>query len=132
MIHLFRFVILSVACIMLSSCWCKRTVSDTKIVVHDTTYINKVVSDSVYLHDSVYVETYTRNDTVYRIQYKDRTRIKEKTVTDTLIRLRHDTVSIVRLQDADKSTYEQFGRISVYAYALLFIGLLLYALVRKP
>ena len=54
----------------------------------DSVYVDRWLRDSVYLHDSVFVNQWTQGDTVFvdkvvtRYKYKDR--------------LRHDTVAIVR------------------------------------
>ena len=54
----------------------------------DSVYVDRWLRDSVYLHDSVFVNQWTQGDTVFvdkvvtRYKYKDR--------------LRHDTVAVVR------------------------------------
>jgi len=54
----------------------------------DSVYVDRFHRDSVYLHDSVFVNQYSKGDTVFvdkvvtRYKYKDR--------------LRHDTVAVVR------------------------------------
>ena len=55
----------------------------------DSVYVDRFHRDSVYLHDSVFVNRWTQGDTVFvdkvvtRYKYKDR--------------LRHDTVAVVRV-----------------------------------
>ena len=55
----------------------------------DSVYVDRWLRDSVYLHDSVFVNQWTQGDTVFvdkvvtKYKYKDR--------------LRHDTVAVVRV-----------------------------------
>ena len=65
-------------------------------VSHDSVYIDRRLRDSVYLHDSVFVNRWTQGDTVYvdkvvtRYKYKDR--------------WRYDTISVLRT-DSVQSPY---------------------------
>ena len=72
---------------LLFGCTTTRYVPVPSISV-DSVYVDRWLRDSVYLHDSVFVNRYSKGDTVFvdkvvtRYKYKDR--------------LRHDTVAVVR------------------------------------
>ena len=73
---------------LLFGCTTTRYVPVPSVSV-DSVYVDRWLRDSVYLHDSVFVNRYSKGDTVLvdkvvtRYKYKDR--------------LRHDTVAVVRV-----------------------------------
>lgn len=73
---------------LLFGCTTTRYVPVPSVSV-DSVYVDRWLRDSVYLHDSVFVNQWTQGDTVFvdkvvtRYKYKDR--------------LRHDTVAVVRV-----------------------------------
>ena len=73
---------------LLFGCTTTRYVPVPSVSV-DSVYVDRWLRDSVYLHDSVFVNRYSKGDTVFvdkvvtRYKYKDR--------------LRHDTVAVVRV-----------------------------------
>ena len=78
------------ACVVLTllfGCTTTRYVPVPSVSV-DSVYVDRWLRDSVYLHDSVFVNQYSKGDTVFvdkvvtRYKYKDR--------------WRHDTVAVVR------------------------------------
>ena len=74
--------------VLLVGCTTTRYVPVPSVSV-DSVYVDRWLRDSVYLHDSVFVNRYSKGDTVFvdkvvtRYKYKDR--------------LRHDTVAVVRV-----------------------------------
>lgn len=76
-------------------------------VSHDSVYIDRRLRDSVYLHDSVFVNRWTQGDTVYvdkvvtRYKYKDRWRY------DTISVLRTDSVQAPYPVAKDLSWWEK-------------------------
>lgn len=91
---------------------------DSIVIRHDTTRI--VARDSVYLHDSVFVHTYTQGDTVYSI--KERTIYKYKFNTDTIYKAKTDTIAKVveKTTDGRKPDAEE-GIITRVVVTLLFL-----------
>lgn len=83
--------------------------------VHDVEYIHS--TDSVYVtdrqvdtlivnrFDSVYVNTYTKGDTVYvtKFKYNDRVVYKTREKIDTLINLKVDTVYVTKTIEPKRS-----------------------------
>lgn len=85
--------IIYILTILLASAICScRSVEyvPREIIKHDTTYINKLIKDSIYLKDSVYI--HSKNDTVlvekYKYQYIG------KVVRDTSYVVKSDTISV--------------------------------------
>lgn len=74
--------------VVFAGCTTTRYVPVPSVSV-DSVYVDRFHRDSVYLHDSVFVNRYSKGDTVFvdkvvtRYKYKDR--------------LRHDTVAVVRV-----------------------------------
>lgn len=75
------------ACLLLAGCKTTKYVPVPSVSV-DSVYVDRWLRDSVYLHDSVFVNQWTQGDTVFvdkvitKYKYKDR--------------WRHDTVAVVR------------------------------------
>lgn len=75
------------ACLLLVGCTTTRYVPVPSVSV-DSVYVDRWLRDSVYLHDSVFVNQYSKGDTVFvdkvvtKYKYKDR--------------WRYDTVAVVR------------------------------------
>lgn len=55
----------------------------------DSVYVDRWLRDSVYLHDSVFVNQYSKGDTLFVDKVVTRYKYKDK--------LRHDTVAVVRV-----------------------------------
>lgn len=69
--------------------------------IHDTCYISRVLHDSVYSHDSIYVKEYLQGDTVHVEKTKYCTMFKERVVHDTCYVAKHDTVRVTVKPEAD-------------------------------
>lgn len=82
-------IILLTSAIWLSSC---RSVQYIPVesVKHDSIYINKVLHDSIYQRDSIYVDR--KGDTV--LIYKDRYLYKYKNLVDTFYVNRVDSIQV--------------------------------------
>ena len=85
--------IIYILIILLASAICScRSVEyvPRETIKHDTMYINKLIKDSIYLKDSVYI--HSKNDTVFvekhKYQYID------KVVRDTSYVVKSDTISV--------------------------------------
>ena len=85
------FVVGLLICALLGSCTTTRYVP----VVHhktDTLVQTTVKRDSIYLSDSVYVNDFVRDDTVFRTTVRWRTKYIERTSHDTVYQASHDTI----------------------------------------
>lgn len=85
--------IIYILTILLASAICScRSVEyvPRETIKHDTTYINKLIKDSIYLKDSVYI--HSKNDTVFVEKYKYQ--YIDKVVSDTSYVVKSDTISV--------------------------------------
>ena len=86
-------ILLILAAIALALASCTRTVE--KVVEHhttDTLYQVKIRVDSIYNQDSIFVNTYTKGDTVYITKDRWKTMYKFKIVNDTIHTAHTDTL----------------------------------------
>lgn len=85
--------IIYILTILLASAICScRSVEyvPRETIKHDTTCINKLIKDSIYLKDSVYI--HSKNDTVFVEKYKYQ--YIDKVVRDTSYVVKSDTISV--------------------------------------
>lgn len=85
--------IIYILIILLASAICScRSVEyvPRETIKHDTMYINKLIKDSIYLKDSVYI--HSKNDTVFVEKYKYQ--YIDKVVRDTSYVVKSDTISV--------------------------------------
>ena len=103
-------------------------------VKHDSIYISKILHDSIYQRDSIYVDR--KGDTV--LIYKDRYLYKYKNLIDTLYVSRTDSIQVPYPVEKQLTRWQSmklelggwaFGIIIVFA--LIIIGLLVYRIRRK-
>lgn len=88
-----------VVCMLVSlctGCAARRVVTGVTSVSVDTVYKVRMVQDTVRTKDSVWVETYVKGDTVYRVKESVRWRDRLSTRVDTVYRaaLRQDTTRV--------------------------------------
>lgn len=60
----------------------------------DSIYIVRERRDSVIMHDSVYMETYTKGDTIFQTKYKEFTKYVPRYIIDTMVNVKVDTLRI--------------------------------------
>ena len=92
-------------CLLLASCRTVKYVPVPSVSV-DSVYVDMWLRDSVYLHDSVFVNHYSKGDTVFvdkvvtKYKYKDRWRY------DTVAIVRVDSVRVPYPVEKDLSIWE--------------------------
>ena len=107
------------------------------VVKTDTLYKAKARADTFRIHDSVYVEHYTRGDTVYRLKSVWRWRDRISTKTDTIYKamLQTDTTRLLIPVERKLSTWERtqmhVGQFTIGAVVLVVLSLLLWLIHRK-
>lgn len=84
-------VVLAVAAV-LGSCTTTKYVEVPKVHT-DTLYVSKMQKDSIYLHDSIFVNQWQSGDTIYQTRDRWRTEWRDRLVTDTVLHLVRDTVA---------------------------------------
>ena len=85
-----RYIILVILLCVLQSC-CSSRVTDY-VTKSDTCYITKVNVDSIYLHDSISVNTYRDSDTIVKVITNHRNHYHYRTSVDTIYKVKTDTV----------------------------------------
>jgi len=73
---------------------CKTKCVEVPTVRWRDSVVYQLRRDSVFLHDSVAVNTYTRGDTVFSERYKTRTEYRDILRRDTVGIVRRDTVAV--------------------------------------
>ena len=84
-------VLLAVAAV-LGSCTTTKYVEVPKVHT-DTLYVSKMQKDSIYLHDSIFVNQWKSSDTIYQTRDRWRTEWRDRLVTDTVLHMVTDTVA---------------------------------------
>lgn len=120
-------IILLTSAIWFSSCRSIRHIP-IETVKHDSIYISKVLHDSIYQRDSIYVDR--KGDTV--LIYKDRYLYKYKNLVDTMYVIRIDSIQVPFLVERELSWWQsvkvQVGEIAIG----IIIGLIIIiALLRR-
>ena len=123
---LYNIVVIFCFVLFLSSCATK-----TKIEYRDRDvnhYITNTVHDTLIdkTTDSVYVNVYTKGDTVFKEKYKERTRWRDRIVE------RHDTCYRDSIVTEYKETVKEVTKIpKIYTISLLFsIGCIIFAIIK--
>lgn len=80
---------------LFTSCSTKKYVAVPVPEYHsDTVRINSLQRDSIYLRDSIFVNQYTRGDTVYNLTERWHTYYNDRLLRDTAYFSRRDTVTV--------------------------------------
>lgn len=113
-----RRLVIAMAILLVTAC-SPRIVEHIR-VQRDTTYIERVQVDSLYIRDSVFIRE--KGDTVY--QYRERIRDRYRFIHDTTFIHRTDTLMVEkeRLVEKQLSRWQSFsitfGRIAMIIFAL--------------
>ena len=87
----------------------------------DSIYLSKLIRDSIYVHDSIYVKE--KNDTVFQYRYKYI--YKDVAVHDTAYIERTDTISVPYPIEAQLTKWEKFkmktGTITIIAVIIIIL-----------
>lgn len=85
--------------LILTFCSCSRTIIEERpVYVHDTLTTVQLRVDSVLHHDSIYVETFTRGDTVFLTKYTERWHDRIKLRTDTIREVKEVPVEVTKTE----------------------------------
>lgn len=128
-----RCLVIAMAILLVTAC-SPRIVEHIR-VQRDTTYIERVQVDSLYIRDSVFIRE--KGDTVF--QYRERIRDRYRFIHDTTFIHRTDTLKVEkeRLVEKQLSRWQsfsiQFGRIAmiIFALALAAAGVKFYLKLKK-
>lgn len=126
--------ILVLIAILFTSCGSTRII-ETPVEVETirTEYINTVAYDSIYLRDSIYIES--RNDTVFKTKYIEK--YKLKTVYDTIRKTDSIqvpvpiTTTITETKEVNKLYWWQTMFMYLGIAATILVSIKLYTLIKK-
>lgn len=113
---------------------CKTTYVpiEKEVVKYDSIYITKVRVDSIYDRDSIYINSYTKGDTIFVDKYKYVYRYKDKVRVDTMVVNKVDSVYIEKPMMVEKqlSWWQKFKQ-DVGGFAIGIALLLILAFAYK-
>ena len=122
--------LISACVIAVAFCSCKTKIVTVEKVRIDTTYITKHEKDSIWLHDSVWVEKV--GDTI-RID-RWHTKYVEKQIRDTTYVAKHDTIPqpypVEKLVEKKLSWFQQTEIWAGRVMLAILAGLVVYAILR--
>lgn len=85
-----RYFLLVILLLCLQSCCSSRVSSYT--AKSDTCFITQHKVDSIYLHDSISVNTYRDSDTIVKVITNHRNHYHYRNIVDTIYKVRVDTI----------------------------------------
>ena len=129
----FLMIILAAAsCFTLTGCTSVQYVP-VESVTHDSIYISRVERDSIHVHDSIYMEVFSKADTVYKTKYVQKVVYRDALRTDTLLVERVDTIRIPVPVERKLSRWEKIkldcggmfiGGITIFALTAVVVWLI--------
>lgn len=119
-------VVLLAVAVLLGSCTTTKYVEVPKVHT-DTLYVSKMQKDSIYLHDSIFVNQWKSGDTIYQTRDRWRTEWRDRLVTDTVLHLVRDTVPkpypVIQEKKVEKAlTWWQRFRMLLGDIAIIIVG----------
>lgn len=89
-----RLILTLALCIMIVGCKTTYVPIEREVVKYDSIYVYSIKVDSIKEIDSVYINTYTKGDTIFQDKYKYVYRYKDKLRIDTMLVERVDSFYI--------------------------------------
>lgn len=120
-VWLLMLAFIFLVCVVVAGC--SPRIIEHEVVKHDTTYIEKMRRDSIYMHDSIYVHEYTKGDTVYRDRDRWHYGWRDRLVHDSIYIAQRDTITQTEVREvpAEISGWQWFqiwaGRIALMVAA---------------
>ena len=120
------FILGLLLCCVFSGCSTPKQLTTTvNHTTTDTIYKTKVERDSIFRHDSIFVNVYQRGDTIFKEHTRWLTRWRDRLKTDTVYKSRTDTlwheVATVKEVPAKLSKWQGF-RLHLANILLLLLG----------
>ena len=123
------------ACALLTLLFGCRSVEHVPVpsVSVDSVYVDRFHRDSVYLHDSVFVNQWVQGDTVYRDRVVMKYAYKDRWRYDTVAVLRADTVSVPHPVERELGWWEKtkLGAFPVLVATVAVLAFVIVWLARK-
>ena len=122
--------------LLLFGCKTHEKIVTVEKVTHDTLWHEKTERDSIYLHDSIFVNQFAKGDTIFQIKDRWHTEYRDKYIHDTISIAKVDSVPVpypVQIEVERQLTWLQkllmgLGSIAVIVLIVLF-GLKIYRIL---
>lgn len=112
------FILWLLLCWVFSGCSTPKQLTTTiRQTTTDTIYKTKVERDSIFRHDSIFVNVYQRGDTIFKEHTRWLTRWRDRLLIDTVYQSRTDTLTLYR-----EVTREVERRLSWWQRTQMYIG----------
>ena len=129
-------LLLFIVVLLLIGCKTHEKIVTVEKVTHDTLWHEKTERDSIYLHDSIFVNQFTKGDTIFQIKDRWHTEYRDKYIHDTISIAKVDSVPVpypVQVEIERQLTWLQkllmgLGSIAVIVLVVLF-GLKIYRIL---
>lgn len=118
-----RYILVVILFLVLQSCCSSRVSSYT--AKSDTCYITQHHVDSIYLHDSISVNTYRDSDTIVKVITNHRHHYHYRNIVDTIYKVKCDTIRINYAHNAHNTHTPR----SISASSPLFFVILLIIII---
>jgi len=89
-----RKLIIFAFALMMCACKTHEKIVTVEKVTHDTLWHEKTERDSIYLHDSIFVNQYAKGDTIFHVRDRWHTEYRDKYIHDTISVARVDSVPV--------------------------------------
>jgi hypothetical protein len=99
----------------------------------DSVYVDRWLRDSVYLHDSVFVNHYSKGDTVFVDRLVTKYRYKDRWRYDTVAVVRADSVRVPYPVEKELSWWQQtrLAAFPILTVAIIVLAFIIAWLVKK-
>lgn len=84
-----RKLIIFAFALLMCACKTHEKIVTVEKVTHDTLWHEKTERDSIYLHDSIFVNQFVKGDTIFQVKDRWHTEYRDKYI--------HDTISIAKV-----------------------------------
>ena len=115
------------ACLLLAGCTTTRYVPVPSVSV-DSVYVDRFHRDSVYLHDSVFVNQYSKGDTVFVDKVVTKYKYKDRWRQDTVAVVRTDSVRVPYPIEKDLGWWEK-TRLYSFPVLVAMVAVLAFVIV---
>lgn len=87
-------LLLYIFVLLLFGCKTKERIVTVEVVSHDTLWHEKTERDSIYLHDSIFVNQFIKGDTIFQVKDRWHTEYRDKYIYDTISVAKVDSIPV--------------------------------------
>lgn len=119
-----RYILVILLLCFLQSCCSSRVSSYT--ATSDTIFKTQHKVDSIYLHDSIMVNTYRDSDTIFKVITNHRNHYHYRTLVDTIYKVKTDTIFKIYPQSPHSSSSMSSSSPLFFIISLIIIIIIVY------